>query len=339
MPLKLEQPMGYARTLTHPSGVSVQTPLLVPSISSKGLGENEAGESEAAVLLAVAQEFVTDAILISAYDISHSKVPAIDQPFTDLVFLDSGGYEVSQVQDLSATYFEKGGEEPWSREQYRGVLSSWPEHVPTVFVSYDHPDSRIPLSEQTAAAHEDLSSYTDQWRCVLVKPSTKRQKYVKLSEIEAAVPELVQFDIVGFTEKELGNSLMDRMTALARIRAWLDDATDGQAPPIHVFGALDPQTVVLLFMAGAEVFDGLTWLRYGYSNGVAVYYQNHGARKYGVRERTDSIKLRTLTENYHYLRTLEDKLRIFRLDYDWSRWGPDAPFFKDAWETLRGRID
>ncbi len=338
MPLSLDQPLGYGRTLVHPSGVSVQTPLLVPSLSSKGFGTSESGALEAGTLLEVAREFVTDAILISAYDVAHGKVPQVEEPFTELLFLDSGGYEISDVQDLSATYFERGGEEPWPRESYLEVLERWPQHVPSVFVSYDHPDVRISLAEQIAAAHQDLESYRSQWRCLLVKPSTKRQKYVQLDEVEAAVEDLVDFDIVGFTEKELGNSLLDRMTNLARIKARLNEVSEN-APPIHVFGALDPQTVVLLYMAGAEIFDGLTWLRYGYADGVAIDYQNHGAREFGVRERADTVKLRTLTENYYYLRTLEDKLRRFRLDFDWSRWGSDAQFFKDAWETLRGRID
>jgi hypothetical protein len=34
----------------------------------------------------------------------------------------------------------------------------------------------------------------------------------------------------------------------------LDEA--GVKSPIHVFGALDPLTVCLYFVAGAEVFDG-----------------------------------------------------------------------------------
>jgi hypothetical protein len=74
---------------------------------------------------------------------------------------------------------------------------------------------------------------------------------------------------VGFTEKELGDSYLSRLTTLARLRIVLDEA--GISAPIHLFGALDPLFTPLYFAAGAEIFDGLSWMRYGYSGGLAVH--------------------------------------------------------------------
>jgi queuine/archaeosine tRNA-ribosyltransferase len=44
-----------------------------------------------------------------------------------------------------------------------------------------------------------------------------------------------------------------------------------QKAPIHVFGCFDPQTIVHLFFAGADVFDGLAWMRYYFHNGHSFY--------------------------------------------------------------------
>ena len=52
------------------SGVSMTTPLLIPSFSSKGFAKSKKdGKSEIGRILATASEFVTEIFLISAYDI------------------------------------------------------------------------------------------------------------------------------------------------------------------------------------------------------------------------------------------------------------------------------
>ena len=71
------------------------TPALVPSFSSKAFERDEVKD-----ILGFAQELITDQILVSAYDIHYHGVPP-QVTFPSLVFLDSGGYEASQDQDLS----------------------------------------------------------------------------------------------------------------------------------------------------------------------------------------------------------------------------------------------
>ena len=70
------------------------------------------------------------------------------------------------------------------------------------------------------------------------------------------------FDIVGVTEREIGESIHDRLVNIARLRKSLNAAE--VTIPIHVFGGLDPLLTPLYFAAGAEIFDGLGWLRYAY---------------------------------------------------------------------------
>jgi len=72
-----------------------KTPTLVPSFSSKAFERDKVKD-----VLGFAQELITESILISAYDIQYHQVP-VKVTFPSLVFLDSGGYEASQDQDLS----------------------------------------------------------------------------------------------------------------------------------------------------------------------------------------------------------------------------------------------
>src|SRR5437762_1985645 len=62
-----------------------------------------------------------------------------------------------------------------------------------------------------------------------------------------------------FVEQELGRSILERARNIARIRRALVEI--GNDLPIHIFGCLDPGLVRYYAMAGADIFDGLQWLR------------------------------------------------------------------------------
>ncbi|WP_439373037.1 hypothetical protein [Bradyrhizobium sp. DASA03120] len=83
------------------------------------------------------------------------------------------------------------------------------------------------------------------------------------------------FDIVGVTEKEAGDTFFERLAFVARLRALLD--ANNVHKPIHVFGGLDPFMTPLYFLAGADVVDGLTWLRMAFSDTGARYLPSHAA--------------------------------------------------------------
>src|SRR4051812_1908777 len=90
--------------LNHPSGLMIETPILIPSFSSKGFSFNVKGASEAAEAIDLSKEFLTDSSLLSAYDLYHNHIPFTeDYICTDFTFLDSGGYETSEIYDFSAT--------------------------------------------------------------------------------------------------------------------------------------------------------------------------------------------------------------------------------------------
>jgi hypothetical protein len=71
------------------------------------------------------------------------------------------------------------------------------------------------------------------------------------------------------------------MQNIAKLRNALTKA--GIDIPIHVFGSLDSVTTPLYFLAGADVFDGLTWLRFAFHEGQTLYKQNYGALHLGVK--------------------------------------------------------
>src|SRR5690606_21190387 len=132
----------------------------------------------------------------------------------------------------------------------------WPDHIPSVFVSFDQPKQRHSLDEQINQARSFLAPYRGQLRTLLIKPETTEQDYIQINNVIVCAGDLGDFDIIGFTEKELGNSIIQRMKNIARVRRAMDD--EGIGAPIHVYGSLDPITSVLYVLSGAEIFDGLT---------------------------------------------------------------------------------
>jgi hypothetical protein len=108
--------------------------------------------------------------------------------------------------------------------------------------------------------------------------------------------------------------------------------------PIHVFGSLDPVSVCLYFLAGAEIFDGLTWLRYAYAKDLAVYRQNGAVLADGLDRRDAFITLSTMQKNLSYLGTLTNRLRKYLNQGDFSHFGDHAELMRQAHELLQTRV-
>ena len=77
-----------------------KTPIMVPSISSKGF-------PNAKEILETVKEVVADSLLISAYDLYYDHINS-DVSFPELLFVDSGGYECSEFVDYSEIKYPKG---------------------------------------------------------------------------------------------------------------------------------------------------------------------------------------------------------------------------------------
>ena len=96
--------LARKQILSHPSGNPVETPLLVPAFSSKGLPIVKKKKSGVADAFKATREYLTYSMLLSAYDIHYKFIPKPSSAITEIVFIDSGGYETEDYHDLSATF-------------------------------------------------------------------------------------------------------------------------------------------------------------------------------------------------------------------------------------------
>ena len=125
-----------ARTskIKHPLGFTLETPVLIPSFSSKGFGFNKDDNSEINKLWIIASEFLTETTLLSAYDLYYSHIKNIEEAIPEIFFVDSGGYEISNEHDLSTIYKDSPPPKEWSEDKLKETFDSWPSHRPAVFV-------------------------------------------------------------------------------------------------------------------------------------------------------------------------------------------------------------
>jgi hypothetical protein len=326
--------------LKHPSsGNTVETPLLVPSFSSKGFGRSaRTGKSAKHDLLSglhrqfnSVSEYMTDSLLFSAFDVHHKFLPhprQIEQ-FPEIMILDSGGYEISTDTDLSDVEEPEHSTLPWNVDLLKAVWADWPQEVATILVSYDSPKERLPFADQVSRARELFRGQQSHLTAFLLKPESEDQRTLQqaLGHAFATPGELRYFSVIGVTEREVGSSMLERMVNLALLREALDRA-GLQRTPIHVFGALDPVSTVLYFFAGAEIFDGLTWLRYAYAGGRCVYTHNHGTVALGLEKDDDSVRALTQVRNITHLQTMQHALREFCSTQDFKRLAERIEFHK-----------
>ena len=143
-----------------------------------------------------------------------------------------------------------------------------------------------------------------------------------------------------FTEKELGRSILERMENIARIRIAMREKDVSR--PIHIFGSLDMLSTPLYFIAGADIFDGLTWLRYGYVGGLSIYEQNFGLITALPLDSTDVYtRLKRVVSNLDELAKLRQKMANYLVDGDLKKleqFESHTGLFSSALDALRSRL-
>jgi len=307
-----------------------ETPLVLPSFSSKGF-------PQVRKIMNLMAEFITSPILISSYDVHYRLIPK-KITFPQLLFLDSGGYEARIEHDLSETYGKLHKPKPWNQQLHKRVLTNWSSKWPTIAVSFDSPAKFLRLSKQLDGAAKLQKKYPHLLWELLVKPETAKDPFIPFEKLIKRVEHLRRFAVVGITEKELDDSLFGAMTKIARLRTQMNAA--GVNVPIHIFGSLDPLTTVLYFLAGAEIFDGLTWLRFGYHEGRTIYCQNYAVIRdvTGLRCRTHEQYHEMWRSNYYYLEKLKTQMINFERTGDLTHFGAIQPQLSDALTQLQGTV-
>ena len=316
--------LASRRFLRIGNAPSIKTPLLLPSFSSKGF-------PNVAKILQTMEEYISEEVLVSAYDIHYGHItPPFD--FASAVFLDSGGYEASKETELSDTYEADHSAKEWSFEKHQQVLSGWKSNAPTICVSYDHPGQRISTKDQIARAKELVLPPGNSARALLLKPESEGSKRLHLDNILPTVGQMTDFAIVGVTEKEIGNSMLSRMLNVAKLRRELDKHHPGL--PIHVFGSLDTISTFLYFLAGADIFDGLTWLRYAFSNVDTVYRHHFGTLTLPITTNSDIVEGRCWTNNYQYMQEMRLSMIKFAADNRFEHFGKHQENLKRAYDVM-----
>jgi hypothetical protein len=308
---KVLQHLAQRRSLSLNGNEVARTPLLVPSFSSKGFAD--VGE-----IVRYSSELIdSGAVLVSAYDLHYEHIKPPFFGFADLLFLDSGGYEASKDADLSDYGDRQHVQRDWTQEMHEAQIRAWkPKGIPSVVISYDHPRERLNIKAQIARARAMAPGRTDVMREFLIKPETPGQALIQMKSLLKNVQKLRDFDIIGVTEKEIGNSILARMQNIASLRRALE--REGINVPIHIFGSLDTATTPLYFLAGADVFDGLTWLRFAFHKGQTIYKQNFGALEFPISTQAHVIDGLCWNRNYYYIKELQLQMRRFLNAHDFD---------------------
>ncbi len=273
----------------HPTAGAIELPLLVPAFSSKGFeirhrgrGQNRKPYSEVAYQLEDFSKNPYKSVLLSAYDIhfGYFKAPKLSPgaPLAYLknvgvAFIDSGGYELAPEYDSTEPRRFSRQPEQFTVADYHAVLDRLVAKrvtVPLVISNYDHRREHITsLAQQVREARVTFARYGTCASDFILKPWEGKGRYVDPADLsDSDIASLRGFDILGVTEKELGRDLIDKLRRIALLREKLDSQDIGA--PIHVWGGLEPLSTPLFFFAGAQIVDGVSWLRYAYRNGLAI---------------------------------------------------------------------
>ena len=361
---KIESYLMLARrfSLTHPHAGEVEMPMLVPAFSSKGFRlldfekrKKTHRYSEMAQAFINLSPSISTSVLVSAYDI-HFKyfvppgsdiedmIAALSYP--RLVFVDSGGYEL--IDEFDSTENRTHNYTPefaFGYEEYLGVLNkcfNGRKNIHLVISNFDYSSKGKRLTEQISEARSLFQDYDGVLTDFIIKPTTEKATLVDFGTFSKNdFGNLRDFDVIGVTEKELGKTLIEKAKCISLLRLKLNEA--GVNAPIHVWGGLDPIVTPLLFFAGAEIFDGVSWLRYSYKNGLAICREAYSVvePKVNVRTKLDVVRMPSCQDIILYLDALASQLQQW-VDYegrDFSMFDPSVKdHLKRAYKTLRSTV-
>ena len=249
-----EQPHGQLRRIEK---LEASTPLLVPSFSSRGFPFVGNIYSEM-------KDKLFGVCLASALDLARSHMPPSVTKDVNLVFIDSGLYEARHEGLLDGGAFSPSEVPNWTRAQYLAVASTIAKSDNVVLVNYDQDND---LERQIREARGDFSTAPHAAMDFLAKPESP-ERLLNVGRMAKYAKDLGEFDILGITAREAGDSLVDRCRTLVMLRDALCDAHLNR--PMHVFGAISPLEVLTYFFCGGDVFDGLNWLRLGFRGQASI---------------------------------------------------------------------
>lgn len=303
-------------------GANISTPLLVPSFSSKGI-ENSLDTFD------MLKSYITDVTLFSAYDLYYDFFDKNQIYETETLFIDSGGYEASLNTDLSENKMSFYAPEEWKEDFYLDEIRKLRKINNIILVNYDYPD--ICIRKQIDKANAIFNQFPEFYSDFLIKPE-KENRMLDMESVLSNLHLCSHFSILGFTEKELGNSVFERCKNIYLIRNELNQL--GLDKPIHIFGCLDPLNIITYFLCGADIFDGLSWLRFGFKYNQPIYINSYAISEGKWKHSNEEIKIITYFENLSYLKSLAEKMKQYAKERDFSVFNLDEQFEKEIINIL-----
>ena len=344
--------LARSRQFTLRNNTELSSPLLIPSLSSGALGlipfQDSAGKAPEMTPCSIVHSrslisSVEESLLISAYDIKHRLLDdwdAFKAGFQDsryaqprVLVIDSGWYEKKGSPPGSPFAIDVGEPLTWEEEDFVSVIDDLDEDICPVVVSWDHIG---PYDEQIQRGQNFFGTRGHLASILLLKPPPRSRfhNFDKLSGEE--IRNLRVFDIIAVTERELGDSVLDRLVNIAKMRNLLDEGR--VTHPIHILGGLDPLLTPLYFAAGAEVFDSLGWLRYAYREGVAMHWTVGTLLDNQIKKRSAQAQNWVSLQNLTEIDRLSEEMRRFvhrKGDWDVFRRGSSLrPIFESLQERM-----
>ncbi|NJN11363.1 MAG: hypothetical protein HC836_34245 [Richelia sp. RM2_1_2] len=246
--------------------IDVSTPLIIPSFSSRGF-------PEVRNIYELTKDYISDISLISAYDIYY-ELKNVDIYASNIIFIDSGGYETKPIKssvnsDDGYALRDNYNIQVWSKELHKTVIDNLQDFSQLVLISYDDLNNYESTRNQIEIAKYFFQQYPNYASTFLYKPETLESQVINIESLLAHAHHLTSFSILGITEKELGSSILERCRNILKIRSTLNE--QNIQIPIHILGCLDPILMISYFLCGADIFDGLAWLRYAFVEGLTLY--------------------------------------------------------------------
>lgn len=280
-------------------------PLLIPSFSSRGFPS--IGEIHSSLAT-----YLTQSTLISAFDIHYHYLKIEDIYTSDLLIIDSGGYEAKITQDPLEAYFDDRKARLWTEELYISILKSIEPLSDIIIVSYD--GEPAPLNIQFENADRLFRQFKHFSSDFLLKPEPGSKICNNPKFLSPYMDYIHNFNCFGITDKELGKSLIERCQNILALRSFF--SSEKCPIPIHIFGCLDPINIMIYFLCGADLFDGLSWLRYSFFRNRANYLAQSAFYSKNYTMSDNEILGINWTNNLKYIDNLQSQLQSYTKDYN-----------------------
>ena len=304
-----ERPHGQVRRIDK---VGVPTPLLVPSFSSCGF-------RRVAEIYGEMRDKLYGVCLVSASDLASGCIPVDVIDKVNVTVIDSGMYESRKQADECIVRGLPAANCPWSRDDYFAIAAGVDAAANGILVNYDGYE---PLEQQIRRAAEDFSHAHNTANDFLVKPESPA-RLVNVARVAKHVDELTQFDIIGITAREAGDSLTQRCRTVVTLRDALDDANLNL--PVHVFGAITPLEVLTYFFCGADVFDGLNWLRLAFRERGSIPIEETAFEEMKPNLHDFELFAEAWSANLSFLYRLQVSLQRYALTRDFGELAVEFP--------------